>query len=820
MNYNFDDYDEFGNPIKPEPSPYERPAPEERSRGTERPVRRTQDGERPVRRTQDGDRPRSSRSSSGYSGRYERGSSRSSGSRSRSGSRYRRSRRVKASPLFSMLFFPCAILYHELLLRIFDKDLPFFSMALLRLPLLSLAAGLFIFLILDLIPNKSVSRWAGGILSFIFIVILCVERGMRKLFSIYYGIISAGKVAGDAVGDFTDNLISAIIGLIPFILLALVPLVIFILMRRVIFHDRGQRWPARGLIAVLLIIAQLLGVALSKTGEAKAAYTYNFDANTGIPEFGLLTSIRLELQYAIFGMPEMDLDFTEDPTGDEPAGPSDPGDADDPDNPDAPDDPDDPGSPDAPDNPDDPENPGEPQTPAVPVEYGYNTLDIDFASLIDNSSGTIQNMHEYFGSLGSTKQSEYTGMFEGKNLILITAESFSPYVIDKDLTPTLYRLTHEAFVFNHFYQPDWTQSTVGGEFSVVTGLIPNWVNGDVAARESIGNYFPTTLGNMFKALGYVTPAWHNGSYTYYSRNKYLETFGYDFKGEEGGGLDLTIDSWPRSDKEMFEVTADEYINAYVQTGQKFHAYYMTISGHGNWSFAKNHRAADYKDLVQQKYPDLSEPCQSYIASNIDLDRGLEVLVKKLEDAGIADDTLIVMCTDHYPYFLGNGNNNPGDSTDYYNELTNAIIGETDSEAVTSRYRSTLLMWSGCIKEPIIVDTPCSSIDIVPTVANLFGLKYDSRLYSGRDIFATNWEADKYSSTVPVVIFADSVAMKGNSWITPAGTYESSTKTFTPAPGVTLEDQNAYVASVKRLVAGKIQNAKLIISQDYYAKIFD
>ena len=178
-----------------------------------------------------------------------------------------------------------------------------------------------------------------------------------------------------------------------------------------------------------------------------------------------------------------------------------------------------------------------------------------------------------------------------------------------------------------------------------------------------------------------------------------------------------------------------------------------------------------------------------------------------------------MTADHYPYFLGNGNNVQGDTTDYYNELTQALIGETDTEAVTSRYRNTLLMWSGCITEPIVVDTPCSSIDIVPTVANLFGLKYDSRLYSGRDIFATNYVANEYSSSIPLVIFADTTPMKGNSWITPAGTYESSTKTFTPAPGVTLTDQDAYVASVKRLVSGKIQNAKLIVSQDYYAKVF-
>ena len=135
---------------------------------------------------------------------------------------------------------------------------------------------------------------------------------------------------------------------------------------------------------------------------------------------------------------------------------------------------------------------------------------------------------------------------------------------------------------------------------------------------------------------------------------------------------------------------------------------------------------------------------------------------------------------------------------------------------TSRYRNTLLMWSGAIEEPIEVDTPCSTIDIVPTICNLFGLDYDSRLYSGRDIFAANYKADQYSNSMPLVVFANKG--KGNAWITAAGTYECSTKTFTPSEGVELEDQEDYVKRVHRLVAAKVNYSKLILQEDYYAHI--
>lgn len=51
------------------------------------------------------------------------------------------------------------------------------------------------------------------------------------------------------------------------------------------------------------------------------------------------------------------------------------------------------------------------------------------------------------------------------NLITICAESFSPWFISQELTPTLYKLTHEGFVFTNYYQPGWGQSTTRGEFA-------------------------------------------------------------------------------------------------------------------------------------------------------------------------------------------------------------------------------------------------------------------------------------------------------------------------------------------------------------------
>ena len=681
---------------------------------------------------------------------------------------------MNGSPLLSILFFPLAILYHELLLRAFDGGSDFFTTALIRIFLFSMAAGLAIFLVLDLLPWRRAARIAATVLLALGTVVLCVERGCRSMFGLYYGLGFMGGMAGDVVGNFGSTVWSVILSIIPFILLALVPLVTFCLLRSAIIYDEGQSGAVRIMLAAVLVVCQLAGSLTSSLGGAKSYYTYEFTANTAVPQFGLVTMLRLEIQYAIFGTPEAPLPVI-DP-GILPSESADPSD-------------------------------GGSETPSeTPVVYGYNTLDIDFDALAAGTSdSTLQALHQYLGGLTPSQQNEYTGMFEGKNLILITAEAFSPYVISEELTPTLYRLTHEGFVFNNYYQPNWTQSTSGGEFAVMTGIIPNWFGNLTAFNASADKNMATALGWQFRELGYNVPAWHDNEYTYYNRDETHPNLGYDYQGI-GNGLVLATNQWPNSDLEMMQATVDGYISDYVENGTPFHAYYMTVSGHCNYNWGGNAMARKHQAEAQAAYPDASETVQAYIACNLELEAAMTYLVEQLEEAGIADDTLIVLTADHYPYQMAAGD------VDYYNELR----GFTDTERDTSRYRNTLIMWSAAIEEPVEVDTPCSSIDIVPTLCNLFGLDYDSRLYSGRDVFATNYEADQASTCMPLVIFANTGF--GNSWITAAGTYEASTGTFTPNEGITVDDN--YVSLVSQLVQAKYTYAKQMIQQDYYQILED
>ncbi|MDE6589114.1 MAG: hypothetical protein K2K53_01950, partial [Oscillospiraceae bacterium] len=217
-------------------------------------------------------------------------------------------RRPVGSPLASILFFPAAILYHELLLRLFDQNTSFFDMALARILLFSLAAGLLVFLILDLLPWRTAARIAGGVLLGMGAVLFCVERGCRSMFGLYYGVTFMGNMAGDVAGDFGSTVAKVVLGMIPFILLSLVPLAAFILLRRMVIREDGQEAMARIILAAGMVVCQLLGWALSAFGGAASYYTYDYTANVAIPHFGVITSLRLELKYAVTGIPSAPLD--------------------------------------------------------------------------------------------------------------------------------------------------------------------------------------------------------------------------------------------------------------------------------------------------------------------------------------------------------------------------------------------------------------------------------------------------------------------------------------------------------------------------------
>lgn len=361
-------------------------------------------------------------------------------------------------------------------------------------------------------------------------------------------------------------------------------------------------------------------------------------------------------------------------------------------------------------------------TPQPVEENPYNVLEVDADKLLQLAdTKALQKVANTFLNLEPTKKNEYTGMFEGYNLIYLTAEGFSTYAVSEELTPTLYKLLHSGVIAENYYVPLWQTSTSDGEYVNLTGLIPDQ---QFSMKRTSANAQPFSLGAYFASEGAGCYAFHNGTLSYYDRYISHPNMGYDFYAatlgeltqEEYGDRIFPMEHpnyWPSSDLEMMQGTLPYYINE-----DRFHVYYMTISGHLNYSFAGNRMSSINKEYVADL--PYSNESKAYIACNLELDKALEYLIAQLEAAGKLDNTVIALSADHYPY---------GMNIDSYEELAGRELDGT-----LDVYRNSLILWNSKM-EDIVVEKPCCSVDIVPTLLNLFGFDYDSRLYAGKDILS-------------------------------------------------------------------------------------
>ena len=577
------------------------------------------------------------------------------------------------------------------------------------------------------------------IICFIYALQLCIY----KMFGFYFdlSLLSAtdqvASFAGDGLKLILENIVGVIVLFLPFIIL-------LIFIRRISIHKNDVKINIIKLISLVVVYLVFIGTLYINgdgINSAKELYFNVSNNELNIRKFGVLNAFRIDVKRSIFGF-DVKLNIPDDYV--------------DPDK-------------------DDDEEDEEPE-----IVYEYNNLDIDFDSLIaSESNSTIKMMHEYFKNESGTLQNEYTKYFEGKNLILFMAESFNEIAVREDITPTLYKLVNSGFKFNNFYTPT-ISSTIGGEFQELTGLVA--ASGFLSPWKSGENYYPFGVATAFQNLGYNTYAYHNHTYTFQSRHKYLAALGFDNYMGCRNGLEneINCNQWPESDVEMIEATFDDYI----ANENPFMVYYVTVSGHGDYGFNYSAMARKHKDDVANL--NYSEKPLSYLAAQIELDQALELLIKKLDEAGELEDTVIALVGDHYPYYL---------SLDEVNE-----IASYEKDSVVEINRSNFILWNSEM-ETVEVEKIGSQIDVLPTIYNLFGVEYDSRLIIGKDILSTE----------------PGLAIFGNSsWVSDKGTYFASSGEFVSRDGVTVDDD--YIRYMNSIVSNKITMSRNIMKYDYYRKV--
>ncbi len=579
--------------------------------------------------------------------------------------------------------------------------------------------------------------WAGRICSWILPPVIALIYGVQLIYyDIFGGLLSLAFVSagGDAVTTFYTVIFGAIWRRLPQVLLLILPIAGYHVLRhfRLLGADRfsWQRLGSLFAAAALLCGAGVMLLPVYGAGANQPAALFR-NSNATIDQwaeyFGILTSEILDLsRQGETAAPVLSV-----------------------------------------------VPPIQVETPEEQDHRKWNRLDeLDFDALdAKTEDEALRALNDYFPTVPATEQHKYTGLFEGYNLIVICAEAFSNYVIDPELTPTLYRMSREGIVFENFYN-SFPNLTTNGEYSLCMGLMPDLSRMSFAV--SIENDVPYALGNICNENGMTALAYHNNVGTFYNRINTHTNMGYEFKAVDFG-LDMVAGS-PSSDLEMMRKTVSDYI-----TQEPFHAYYMTYSGHSDYDFETNEMSIKNQSAVE--HLNVSEPVKAYIACQLELEEAMAYLLRRLEHEGVADRTVVVLTGDHLPYGLP--------------EVAYAeLAGEEAVKQPFWQYKNSFLCWTGGLEEPIVVDNYCCTMDILPTLLNLFGFTYDSRLLTGRDVLA---------DTTHMAL------LKDGSFLTDTMIYDAPTGEIT----WTGEEDPALAESLQQYAANQFAVSSAILATDYY-----
>lgn len=574
------------------------------------------------------------------------------------------------------------------------------------------------------------SEKTNKIFSYIIYFVLCFWFALEAIFKSFlqtFFSLDCFKLSDQAMG-FAGETIKVIVGNIHYLILFFLPFILLIIFRKKI--DLNIKENKKYLYSyIILIPLSFLSYRLyiNSTKDNKDISLYDLYYNTNniplsIQKMGVLSSTGLDIYRNIFGFEDKVIEVNyEEENNDEDL-----------------------------------------------FVYEKNNLDLDLSSNKLN-----KDIKEYIDNNPGTSKNKYTGMFENKNLIFVVAESFSEIGIDKDRTPTLYKLTNNGFIFDNFYVPYYL-STIGGEFQSLTGLYPNYST--LTKWKSGKNSFPYGLATTFKEKGYNTYAYHAHDGYFQNRYKYLKALGFDNFKACNMELDINCNMWPESDIEMIKATTNDYINS----DKPFMTYYMTVSGHLDYTKESNSIVSKNWDLV--KNLDYSDKAKSYLATQIELDRAMESLLKELENKGILEDTVIVLLADHYPYGL---------SLEEINELSSYKRDE-----LFEINHNALIIYNSSMKN-ISITKVGMPIDVLPTIYNLFDIKYDSRLFAGSDLLSNN---------------EGMVILDNLSWITDKGKYNSLNGKYSG------DIDSDYINNINNIIQNKIIFSRNMITYDGYRYI--
>lgn len=373
-------------------------------------------------------------------------------------------------------------------------------------------------------------------------------------------------------------------------------------------------------------------------------------------------------------------------------------------------------------------------------EYNWRNLYVSY--LRNNNKVTKEEetmLEENFSSATLNAGNKYTGMFAGKNLIMVQLESIDSFLITEKIMPVTYKMMKNSINFtNHYSFTSGGGSTFNSEFMVNSGYTAAYNYNQSAYLFSRNNY-RYSLPNLFKGLGYSANAFHMNSSEYYSRGANYKAFGYDhYYGLKDLNAYQNNEYW--LDREL--VNNAVFNKALFGEQALSLSYIITYTAHMPYKTTKGNCS-----MLTEETGLTELECLKIQAA--ETDNFMKLLLENLEQNGMLDNTAIVVFTDHYLYTLE-------DQTllDKYKETSNNLINHTP-----------FFIWNNN-QNKATVKKVNSQLDILPTVLNLFGVPYYPNYYLGRDILDSKFE--------PIVFFQDGSWYNGSTYVA-NGEYQSGKK---------------------------------------------
>lgn len=598
-------------------------------------------------------------------------------------------------------------------------------------------------------------KWIANILTFLIVIIATIyaiaQAGFENYLGVYISINTSSQLG--AVKEYVRDYIASFNGIFYIITIPLVLLIIYKILEKFILKDKKLNIYTKKEDNIARIIALVLLVLFSgfyyaslslrfmqneiQLVKTKTLFKNPSNPNIAVNQFGVEMFGILDIKTALFPVNETsnEVKFVSKNNGN------------------------------------------------TEITNYTRTVDDTAWQNLNNNEANIdyKTLNNYFMSRNITDKNEYTGMFEGKNLIVIMMESVNNILLDENIYPNFAKLYKNGWYWENAYSPRNSCSTGNNE---MTGMISLYsIYRTCTANVYMNNKYEESIFGLFNNKGYSTTSYHDYTEKYYYRSTIHKNMGsskYYGVSDLGISYNNEYKEWP-SDVLLMDKSSEIFTQ-----NSPFMAWITTVSPHQPYYTDSELSKIYYDSFDNTGYP---SNVKRYMSKLKVLDDSLGELLKILEEKGILDDTVIVLYADHYPYGLTNSDISKvlGDGINKYNEVDRTPFVIYNSKMTPKTYSEYT-----------------SYVNVLPTVANLFNLDYDPRLYMGTDLLSSSYQNR--------VVFAD------GSWQTPVGFYYASTGRMSYFN----DDRytNDEIVNINTDVDNMIKYSNLAIKTNYFEHLFN